>query len=598
MSGQNPQRNDTPDASMNGRRRFGLRGKLLLLLLGFGVVPLTAAILLVYRSSRAAITEQAENALRDLAAQQAVHLDTELRRQRLLLRTIVGQLTVADSAGASAAQLAAALRQALPEDGVFDGLRLVSAGGEILVDVALRDVEPHWPSEAPAADWATHRVELHREGDQVLAYVVGLGQGENASAAWLEGHVRAADFPRLFSMPPHLMAGAELGVLDEAGNPIFVAHEHGLNQVVAGSVGRLPDTAIVVRGGTQRAPFMVAFAPAEDMDWYVAAVLPLDVALAPVSRIRNLALGGTAILVALLVVTSAMAARTVTTPLAQLADAVQEFGRSESFAPVRQRSQDEVGSLVRSFNRMAQDLVRSREEIERLHEAELERTHQLATVGELASGVAHEIRNPLTGVMGAIELALKRIPQDDPSRPLLNEAEMQLRRIEATTTQLLRYARPPELREVVVDANLLVDRTIRVIEPQARTGRVALVAEPTAEPVLVRVDPEQVVQVLVNLGLNALQAMTDGGRLTLRVVRRDGSVEVAVIDTGLGVPPDVRRDIFRPFFTTKHQGTGLGLSISQQLIERHGGALRLEETPGGGATFVVVLPLQEEGESS
>jgi signal transduction histidine kinase len=432
----------------------------------------------------------------------------------------------------------------------------------------------------------------------VLAYVVGLGREDSGSTAWLEGHVRAADFPRLFSIPPHLMAGAELGVLDEVGNPIFDAHEHGLEQIVAGAADLQPDTAIVARGGTPRTPFMVAIAPVEDVGWYVAAVLPLDVALAPVSRMRDFALGGTAILVALLVVTGALAARTVTTPLTQLAGAVQEFGRSESFTPVRPRTRDELGSLVWSFNRMAEDLIRSRREIERLHEAELERTHQLATVGELASGVAHEIRNPLTGVLGAIELALKRLPPNDPSRPLLDEAELQLRRMEATTTQLLRYARPPELRAVVVDANLLIDRAIRVIEPQARAGRVALLAEPTAEPAPVRVDPEQVVQVLVNLGLNALQAMTDGGRLTLRVARRDGSAEVTVADTGPGVPPDVVRDVFRPFFTTKHQGTGLGLSISQQLIERHGGALRLEDTPGGGATFVVVLPLQEEGEAS
>jgi two-component system sensor histidine kinase HydH len=110
----------------------------------------------------------------------------------------------------------------------------------------------------------------------------------------------------------------------------------------------------------------------------------------------------------------------------------------------------------------------------------------------------------------------------------------------------------------------------------------------------VRLDPEQVVQVLVNLGLNAIQAMADGGRLAIRVWRQDASLGISVADSGPGVAPEMRRDVFRPFFTTKHQGTGLGLSISQQLIERHGGTLRLEETPGGGATFLVEIPLEPE----
>jgi signal transduction histidine kinase len=243
---------------------------------------------------------------------------------------------------------------------------------------------------------------------------------------------------------------------------------------------------------------------------------------------------------------------------------------------------------------MAEDLDRSREEIDRLHAQGLERTHQLASVGELASGVAHEVRNPLTGVLGAIELALKRLPEDDPSRTLLDEAERQLRRIETTTTQLLRYARPPQLREMTVDANLLVERTSRLIAPQAGAAAVSVTTDGDGGPIPVRADPEQVVQVLVNLALNGIHAMEHGGRLTLRVAHAGGWVRLSVVDTGPGVPVDIRDNIFRPFFTSKHQGTGLGLPISRQIIERHGGTLLLETTPGGGATFVVTLPLHAE----
>jgi hypothetical protein len=227
----------------------------------------------------------------------------------------------------------------------------------------------------------------------------------------------------------------------------------------------------------------------------------------------------------------------------------------------------------------------------------MERAQQLATVGELASGVAHEIRNPLTGVRGALDLALRRLPAEESARPLLEEAQQQLARIEGATTQLLRYARPPELREVTVDASLLVERALHVVASRAETAEVTLREERAPAAVPVRVDPELMVQVLVNLMLNGVEAMADGGTLTVSLARRFPDVWIGVRDTGPGVPQDARGDIFRPFFTTKHQGTGLGLSISQQIVTRHHGALRVEDAPSGGATFVVLLPLADtEGE--
>jgi signal transduction histidine kinase len=567
---------------------LGLRTKLLIVLLAFGFVPLAASIGIGYAVSRATITRQASSALQSLAGAQAVHVATELNRERLILRTIAGQLPgVAALERVSPDAVARLLVSGLPEGGVFDGLRIVTERGAVIASVALRNTAPHWPTVAPAADWGSRSVVVHRDGPGALAFLVATPLPGGAGT-WLEGHVRREDFQRVFAIPEHLLEGVESGVF-EGSRLVFVAHEHAV-----ADLEHFDPWADTAGGASERtAQALTAVAPVPGTDWTFVASLPVDVALAPVRRLRNSAVAGIGILVLLIVITGVAAAGSVTTPLRELAAAARRFGREGHHQPLAARTADEVGALVASFNTMAVDLQRSREEIEHLHARDMERAQQLATVGELASGVAHEIRNPLTGVRGALELALRRLPTQEPARPLLEEAQQQLARIEGATTQLLRFARPPELREVTVDASLLVERALHVVASRAETAGITLRAERAAAATPVRVDPELMVQVLVNLMLNGIEAMSSGGVLTVSLAPRTPDVWIGVHDTGPGVPSETRADIFRPFFTTKHQGTGLGLSISQQIVARHHGALRVEDGPPGGATFVVVLPLAE-----
>ena len=574
----------------------GLRAKLLGLLLAFGAVPLSVAIAVGYSVSRGVVTGQVEQALRELAVGQALHVATELNRERLLLRTIAGQLprSTTELHRSSPRRLAQLLRQSLPEGGVFDGLRIVRPDGVVLASVALRNTAPHWPQVAPAADRTTKHVAVHRADTTVIACLVAVPVGGTQPSAWLEGHVRAEDFRRIFAMPEHVMGGATTAILERGGLGVFGGGVLAGDSALFGTGhGRL-NTEHVARVRLAGRPTLLAVAPIPETDWVLAAVLPVDVALASLSQLRNSALLGAAALVAAILIIATLAARSVTTPLRQLAHAAREFGRGQRYWAITAHGTDEVGSLISAFERMADDLDRSRQEIERLHAEEMQRAQQLASVGELASGVAHEIRNPLTGVRGALDLALRRLPAGEASRPLLEEAQRQLDRSEGATTQLLRYARPPELRQLAVDVAELVARAATVVGPQASAAGVTLATEPAAEPVVVRVDPELLVQVLVNLMLNAIDAMGRRGRLTVWAARHAPEVWIGVRDTGPGVPREMRADIFRPFYTTKHQGTGLGLSISQQIVVRHGGTLRVEETPGGGATFIVALPLAEE----
>ncbi|MGE0439001.1 MAG: sensor histidine kinase [Gemmatimonadales bacterium] len=582
---------------LSGFARVGLRGRLLALLLAFGVLPLVASIVAGVALGRAIVSRQARDALGVLTGAQAIHLAMELDRERLLLRTIAGQLPGPASLEVTDPQtLARLLIHSLPEGGVFDGLRIVAAGGRVLASVALRNTAPHWPPEAPAADWARDRVVVHRDGEQALAYLVAVSLAGAAEGPWLEGHVRAEDFGRVFSIPEHLMPGAESFVLERGAGPVFMAGGAGDAAVLRLAPSEQLNASRPISTTTESA--VVATAPVAGADWLFVSVLPSDIALAPFDRLRNGALVGTGALVLLLVVTGALAAGSVTTPLRRLAAAAERFGQTGRYDPVATPAAGEVGVLVESFDTMADGLARSRAEVDALHARDLARAQQLATVGELASGVAHEIRNPLTGVRGALDLAIRTLPEPAEARPLLEEAQAQVERMETTTTQLLRYARPPELRVIETDTAELAERAVTIVAPQAASAGVALRLDSAPWPVRVRVDPEMMVQVLVNLLLNAVDAAGLDGSVDVQLAADGAAALIRVCDTGPGVAEAARESIFRPFFTTKSRGTGLGLSISRQIVTRHGGELTLEDTPGGGATFTVSLPIAVPGRAA
>lgn len=580
-----------PPAGM--RHRLQLRTKLLLLLLGIGTVPLAVLMLVGYLVSRDTILTQARHALDSITAAQAIHLGAELDKHRLLLRTIAGQLPESRGLLASSeAERAKLLRLSLPEDGVFDGLRLTDGAGTVLASVALRATAPQWPAPAPLIQWEDRRVVVHRDSEVVLAYLVAVPASQNPSV-WLEGHVSSADFRRLFGMPEHLLPGVEAVIMQRNGQPVFGTHEHAVKELAKLAVGLALDTT-QSRSPIGNPPLLVRVSAIAGSDWVLVAALPVDAALAALSRLRLAAAFGALLLLILIALVAVAATRSVTTPLQHLAAAIDRFGDEGEFTPLTRHPTDEVGTLINSFNAMATNLAQTQQEVEHLHAREMERAQQLATVGELASGIAHEIRNPLTGIRGALELSLRRVPVDDVSRPLLEEAQRQLARIEGTTTQLLQFARPPALKQILVHPNHLATRAAAVAAPRAATSTVTITVEPVEAGLIVRVDPELIVQVLVNLLLNAIDVTPPGGSVTLWLACHAPEALMGVRDRGPGVPVERRQEIFRPFHTTKHQGTGLGLSISRDIVARHGGRLTVSETPGGGATFVVALPIVPE----
>lgn len=572
-------------------RRLRLQSQLLILLLGFGALPVAISVIVGYTVSRAAMVEQAQKALIELTDRQADYLGNEIRRQHLLLRTITGQIRPERNAR-SVADMSAALAGSLPDDGVFDGLRIVDPRDSVILAVALGRTRPRWPGRPMSTDslGGDHWVAVHRDGNAVIAYLVGVSLNTESGSWRLEGHVPASEFSRLFDVPEHLFGGAELAILDETGAVILTPHEHSAHDISHLVEERDPGDPAVFREEVEGSPAIVYITQVPETEWVLAAALPLSIVLAPLARLRNASILSGGALVLIILLAARVAAAVVTKPLRELADVASEFGRTGVYRGLGSYGVAEAETLRNSFGYMARMLQRSQEEIEQLHHRELERAQQLATVGELASGVAHEIRNPLTGVLGALEVALRNMTPDDAAVPMLREAEVQLRRIESTTSRLLEYARPPDIRQLVVDSNLLLERAARVIEGTARSADVQLVLQPSPEALPVKVDPELIVQVLVNLLLNAIEAMPGGGTLDMSIARHQSDVEVRVRDSGSGITDEQRAHIFRPFYSTKPTGTGLGLAISDQIVRRHGGTLQLADTSEQGTTFVMSLP--------
>jgi signal transduction histidine kinase len=219
---------------------------------------------------------------------------------------------------------------------------------------------------------------------------------------------------------------------------------------------------------------------------------------------------------------------------------------------------------------------------------------RLAVAGELAAGVAHEIRNPLTSIKLLIQIAVQRGPDHRLDEKQLQVIQAEIARMEKIVQGLLDFAKPPRLHRVVHDLRDTIRRAINLVGGRARQQRVAVCEHFSHESQTVDGDPEQLHQVLVNLLLNAIEAMPDGGDLLIDIGRDrqfPSECRVMITDTGPGISGEVFSRIFEPFVSTKPNGTGLGLAVSRRIVQEHGGSIEAANLDGRGACFSVTLPL-------
>ena len=283
-------------------------------------------------------------------------------------------------------------------------------------------------------------------------------------------------------------------------------------------------------------------------------------------------------------------------PLEELKEIIGRVREGDLGARVKfAKRNDDVGQLGRQFNEMIQQLAENRAEIERLHQLAMARAEHLATIGELAAGLAHEIRNPLAGIAGVVEVMGRELPQESSSRAVLPEVQGEIQHIQTILSDLLAYARPRPPDFHPADLNATLEQAVFLARQQVRTKPIEISFEPQANFPEVVHDPVLIQQVVLNLVLNGIQAIPNQGKIEI-IARREGEFAVVrITDTGRGIAPDSLSKIFKPFFTTRKEGTGLGLSLAKGIVESHKGRIEVTSEPGHGAQFEVWLPISRPG---
>ncbi|MDH4259054.1 MAG: ATP-binding protein [Gammaproteobacteria bacterium] len=297
-------------------------------------------------------------------------------------------------------------------------------------------------------------------------------------------------------------------------------------------------------------------------------------------------------LVAVVAIIAMVIARRLSGPIEHLSRAADAVGAGNFDVSVKANSRDEVSQLATSFNTMASNL---RERDTRLREAnaQLLQSEKMAAIGQLSAGLAHEVKNPLAGILGYAQLTRRSLTDPEVITRNLDVIERETRRCTDIISNLMRFARQEPGERVATDINVAVSRAIALVDHQLGLQKVRIERDLQDGLSPVSCNSNQLQQVVMNLLINAQQVMEPaGGTVHVRTRMSETDVIIEVDDTGPGVPQDVRARIFDPFFTTKQagKGTGLGLSVSYGLIRDHGGDIRVSDAPGGGARFTISLP--------
>ena len=320
----------------------------------------------------------------------------------------------------------------------------------------------------------------------------------------------------------------------------------------------------------------------------------IDLRQSAVLTFMLISLGGVLASIAI----SYMISRNILIPVQKLASASKELAKGNLEIRVEKTSDDELGELADGFNTMAFALKERDERLKDFTRKKFMESERLALIGQLAANVAHELNNPLQGIVTYSHLMLEKNICDEPTNQNIRKIVTQADRCRDIIRGLLDFSRQRKPDKTLCDINSILNEGISFVENQALFHNIKIVMNLEESLPKAVTDPSQIVRVFINLIVNAAEAMEGNGRLTIssKVDTNTKCIEIEVTDTGPGIPEDNLDKIFDPFFTTKEtgHGVGLGLAISYGIIKEHKGSISVESKIGLGTTFIVRLPLASE----
>lgn len=365
--------------------------------------------------------------------------------------------------------------------------------------------------------------------------------------------------------------------------------------------------------------YITAYEPIRSIDDAIIGILYVGILERPYIDTTNRVIFGFSIIAVLcvivLLVILAFSTTRITDPLHKMVLATQQIAKGDLSHKLTITSKDEIGALAVSFNQMTKELKTANEKLiewgttlekkvqERTKELTEMQTHliqseKLASLGKLAAGIAHEINNPLGGILIYSHLTLEDIEKDNPQYENLKKIVKETTRCKDIVKGLLEFARPRDPEMILTDINEIVEKSLSIMERQALFQNISLKKKYAEDLPKIVADSAQLQQVFMNIIINAAEAMDGNGTLSIKTTigEKGESIDIEFTDTGHGIKDEDKKRLFEPFFTTKEvgKGTGLGLAISYGIIRKHNGTIKVTSQEGKGSSFTVVLPFKRE----
>jgi signal transduction histidine kinase len=443
--------------------------------------------------------------------------------------------------------------------------------------------------------------------EAIGVYGVQLSSGQNAVALTLEHHfsadgetrtISAIATPALFRRAIQRDDAFQAMLIDSQGKPIMESTDAdtdtGWATATLGNFNNLEGGASgVINIRDKDVEYFAGAAKIDVGGLNVVTRISVSAAyLTARQLLSDLVIVGL-IIIFIAAISGVVVSRKFTAPLESLSAAVRKVAKGDFSVNVDIRSRDEIGQLSTSFNDMADELM-ERERSLKSAQLALLQSEKMAAVGTLSAGLAHEVKNPLSAVLGYAQLSKRKLEQPEVIKQHLDTIENETRRCNEIISNLMQFSRQEKGEFTDVTVNGVVEKSVGIVDHQLGLNNVHVNMELAPDIPEIIGNPNQLQQVLMNLAINAQQAMApDGGTVDIVTYCDDEKVYISVSDTGPGINEEVAKKIFEPFYTTKAagEGTGLGLSVTYGIIQDHKGDIRVERADSGGARFVIELPL-------